>query len=251
LLRSGTVDPHHRLGRRTFLHPVVASIALFEEAIEGWKGAPQSVASHHHAHRGDEVGWFLEAGPVHPMLASTAMPSFGADHREGMKRLTHAAAHLAITIDGHHDDVVGGTVSLDSDGRPVLDYPIVERQWRAFRDAQKSMAQVAFAAGAKEVWTGHDPSLHLRSLDDVPRIDALPWAPCRVGVFSAHQMGGCGMSDDPAQGVVRSSDGRHHQVDNLHVMDGSLFPTAVGVNPQMSIYGLSHLLATRIAGTLS
>jgi choline dehydrogenase-like flavoprotein len=251
LLRSGTPDPHGRLGLRTFLHPVVASIALFPEPIEGWKGAPQSVASHHYAHRGDEVGWFLEAGPVHPMLASTAMPSFGTAHREGMKRLKFAAAHLAITIDGHHDDVVGGVVSLDGDGRPVLEYPIVERQWRAFRDAQKTMAHVAFAAGAREVWTGHDPSLHLQRLDDVPRIDDLPWGPCQVGVFSAHQMGGCGMSDDPRHGVARSRDGRHHHVENLYVMDGSLFPTSVGVNPQMSIYGLVHLLATRVATTIA
>lgn len=251
LLRSGTVDPHGRLGRRTFLHPVVASIAMFDHPIEGWRGAPQSVASHHHAHRGDEVGWFLEAGPIHPMLGATAMPGFGVEHQGGMKRLVNAAAHLAITIDGHHDDVVGGTVSLDRDGRPVLDYPIVERQWRGFRDAQKSMAQVAFAAGAKEVWTGHDPSLHLRSLDDVSQIDGLPWAPCRVGVFSAHQMGGCGMSDDSKQGVVRSEDGRHHQVDNLHVIDGSVFPTAVGVNPQLSIYGHAHLFSTRLLPSLA
>ena len=55
---------------------------------------------------------------------------------------------------------------------------------------------------------------------------------------------------DKKLGVVRAEDGRHHEVDNLHVIDGSLFPTSVGVNPQMSIYGLSHLLATRLAHTL-
>jgi len=250
LLRSGTPDDNGRLGKRTFVHPVIASMALFDTPIEGWRGAPQSVASHHFAHRSDEVGWFLEAGPVHPMLSSTAMPGFGAAHSGGMQRLANVAAHLAITIDGHHDDVPGGTVSVNGDGAPVLDYPIVERQWRAFRDAQKSMAQVGFAAGAKEVWTGHDPPLHMASLDDMARIDAMPWEPCRVGVFSAHQMGGCMMSDDKKLGVVRAEDGRHHQVDNLHVIDGSLFPTSVAVNPQMSIYGLSHLLATRLAQTL-
>lgn len=250
LLRSGTPDDNGRLGKRTFVHPVIASMSLFDTPIEGWRGAPQSVASHHFAHRGDEVGWFLEAGPVHPMLSATAMPGFGAAHSGGMQRLANIAAHLAITIDGHHDDVPGGTVSVNADGAPVLDYPIVERQWRAFRDAQKSMAQVGFAAGAKEVWTGHDPALHMASLDDMARIDAMPWEPCRVGVFSAHQMGGCMMSDDKKLGVVRAEDGRHHQVDNLHVIDGSLFPTSVAVNPQMSIYGLSHLLATRLAQTL-
>lgn len=250
LLRSGAPDPHGRLGVRTFLHPVVASMAVFDQPIEGWKGAPQSVASHHNAHRGDEVGWFLEAGPIHPMLASTAFPGFGAAHRDGMKILANVAGHLAITIDGHHDDVVGGTVGVTSSGAPVLDYPIVEKQWRAFRDAQKSMAQVGFAAGAKEVWTGHEPSLRMTSLDDMVHIDRQPWQPCRVGIFSAHQMGGCGLSDDAKGGVCRSEDARHHQLDNLHVIDGSLFPTSTGVNPQLSIYGLAHLYATRLAGLL-
>jgi len=251
LLRSNAPDPHGTLGRRTFLHPVVASVGVFKERIEGWRGAPQSVAGHHNAHRGEEVGWFLEAGPIHPMLASLALPGFGQDHARGMAQLANLAAHLAITIDGHHDDVVGGRVTVNGDGDPVLDYPIVERQWRAFRDAQKTMAQVAFAAGATEVWTGHDPTLILKSPDDLAKIDGLPWAPCKVGVFSAHQMGGCGMSDDPKLGVVRSQDGRHHQIDNLHVIDGSLFPTSVGVNPQLSIYGLAHLLSTRLLASLA
>jgi choline dehydrogenase-like flavoprotein len=54
------------------------------------------------------------------------------------------------------------------------------------------------------------------------------------------------MSDDPKRGVVRSTDLRHHGIDNLHVVDGSVFPTSLGVNPQLSIYGLARLAATRI-----
>jgi choline dehydrogenase-like flavoprotein len=60
-------------------------------------------------------------------------------------------------------------------------------------------------------------------------------------------MGGCAMGDDPARAVVRSEDLRHHKVKNLYVMDGSVFPTSLGVNPQESIYGLASLMATRLA----
>ena len=55
---------------------------------------------------------------------------------------------------------------------------------------------------------------------------------------------------DPKKGVVRSEDLRHHQIDNLHVVDGSVFPTSLGVNPQMSIYGLSHLISERLAAKM-
>jgi choline dehydrogenase-like flavoprotein len=42
--------------------------------------------------------------------------------------------------------------------------------------------------------------------------------------------------------VVRP-DGVHWQVENLSVHDGSLFPTSVGANPQLSIYGIVNRLA--------
>jgi choline dehydrogenase-like flavoprotein len=67
-------------------------------------------------------------------------------------------------------------------------------------------------------------------------------------VFTAHLMGGCRMGDDPKASVVRSADLRHHALQNLYVIDGSVFPTSLGVNPQESIYGLARLMATRLAG---
>jgi choline dehydrogenase-like flavoprotein len=250
LLRSGCPNENGRLGRRTFLHPVVGATGVHDARIEGWKGAPQSVASHHFAHRGDEVGFFLEVAPIHPLLAGTAVPGFGPAHHEVMAKLPHLSAPIALTIDGHHDDVEGGRLVLRPSGAPALEYPIVDRQWRAFREALKVMARVAFAAGAHTVLTGHEPALVLKSeggLDAIDRaIDAAPWRPGSVALFSAHQMGGCAMSDDRARGVVRSVDLRHHAVENLHVIDGSVFPTSLGVNPQVSIFALARLAASRM-----
>ena len=45
--------------------------------------------------------------------------------------------------------------------------------------------------------------------------------------------------------------GRHHQLANLHVLDGSLFPTSIGANPQLSIYGIVARLAAGLAATLA
>ncbi|MEO1480661.1 MAG: GMC family oxidoreductase [Myxococcota bacterium] len=250
LLRSGTPDPHGRIGRRTFLHPVIVSAAHYHEPIHGYHGAPQSVASHHFAHRGEEVGYFLEAAPIYPLLMATALPGFGPRHRELMQKLPNISAHIALAIDGHHEGEEGGTVSLLNSGRPQLDYVVSPKTWAAFREAQKSMAQIQLAASQKpvEILTLHTEPLVIRSERDIPRIDDMPYAPCRVGVFSAHQMGGCGLSDDPKLGVARSSDGKVHGVANLHVIDGSLFPTSCGVNPQLSIYGMAGLLSSRLAG---
>jgi choline dehydrogenase-like flavoprotein len=54
-------------------------------------------------------------------------------------------------------------------------------------------------------------------------------------VVSAHVMGGCALAG--AGAGRHRPDGRHWQLDNLTIHDGSLFPTSIGANPQLSIYG--------------
>ena len=61
-------------------------------------------------------------------------------------------------------------------------------------------------------------------------------------VGSAHVMGGCPMGNDPKKSVT-NVDGKFHHLDNLYIMDGSLFPTSIGANPQLSIYGLAYKLS--------
>ena len=110
------------------------------------------------------------------------------------------------------------------------------------------MARLQLAAGAREVWTLHETPVVIRSEADLPRIADAPFGPNRCTLFSAHQMGGAAMGEDPARSVVDSR-GRHHQIENLWIADGSIFPTALGVNPQLSIYAHAHLFATEIART--
>ena len=63
-------------------------------------------------------------------------------------------------------------------------------------------------------------------------------------------MGGCAMADAPEHGVVDDS-GRHFQISNLSIHDGSVFPTSIGANPQLSIYGLIARNATMLASALT
>jgi choline dehydrogenase-like flavoprotein len=52
-------------------------------------------------------------------------------------------------------------------------------------------------------------------------------------------MGGCPMGTNERTSIVDSRSLRHHGFDNLFVIDGSVYPTSLTVNPQMSIYGLA------------
>jgi choline dehydrogenase-like flavoprotein len=81
-------------------------------------------------------------------------------------------------------------------------------------------------------------------------IESLPMQPLLTKIGSAHVMGGCGLSSQESQGVTRP-DGVHWQIENLSIHDGSLFPTSIGANPQLSIYGMVNRLAQTLAKQLS
>jgi choline dehydrogenase-like flavoprotein len=243
LIRSGLGGG--MVGRRTFLHPVMGVFAHYKDPIEPYYGAPQSVASHAHADRGDEVGLFYEAAPMHPMLAAVATAGYGALHQQMMAKLPFMTAHVALAIDGFHPSEDGGTVTVRPSGAPLVDYVTPPRVREALREGLKWLTKINFAAGAYEVGIGELPLLLLRSDKDVSMLDRYDMG--RQPLFSAHVMGGCKMGDDPKTSVVRSKDLRHHTIENLHVVDGSVFPTSLGVNPQESIYGLARLISSRLS----
>ncbi len=113
------------------------------------------------------------------------------------------------------------------------------------------MAEIQFAAGAREVLPVHERAAPYASWAAAKAgIAALPLEPLLTRVVSAHVMGGCGMADAPRRGVVDAS-GRHFQIENLSVHDGSVFPTSLGVNPQLSIYALVARNATALAAELT
>jgi choline dehydrogenase-like flavoprotein len=62
-------------------------------------------------------------------------------------------------------------------------------------------------------------------------------------------MGGCAMGPDAATSVV-DLDLRHHTLKNLFVVDGSVFPTALGVNPSETIYGVAHMARDVVASAV-
>ena len=248
LLRSGIEDGP--VGKYTWLHPVVAMGAFYQQRVEGFYGAPQSVASHHFAHRSEGAGFFIEAAPVHPMLASIAMPGFGGPLRTRMGLLPNIAATLSLMIDGFDPAEKGGTVTLRGDGGPKLDYPFTDRAYECFRAGMKAMAQLHLANGAREVVSFHATPVHLTRASDLPRLDAAPIGPNLFAAFTAHQMGGCRMGADPSRSVV-NQELRHHVIENLYVIDGSVFPTSLGVNPMESIYGIASWASDHVRAALS
>jgi choline dehydrogenase-like flavoprotein len=155
---------------------------------------------------------------------------------------------VSSMADGLLEQEVGGTVALRDHGygRLKFSYPLEREDFEAFLFAQKLLARIQLAAGAKQVLSAHEEPVSLGSVDEIDRLDSAPWEKLRLKVFTAHQMGGCNMGADPARSVV-TPELRYRGLDNLFVVDGSVLPTALGVNPQETIFGLSHWGAAFVA----
>ncbi len=251
LLRSRVPDPYGTLGARTFLHPVLLSAATFTEAVNPFAGAPQSIYVDDYLWPSDgSLGFKLEVPPVHPLIAAVVMGDFGTRHQEFMAGLAHSHIILALVRDGFSPDSPGGRVVLDDHGDPRLDYPLNAAFWQAARRAWQAMAEIQFAAGASRVMPVH---LDARPMTErsaaAAQLARLPLKTGRARVVSAHVMGGCAMSPEPRNGVTRP-DGCHHHLEGLSVADGSLLPTSLGVNPQLTLYALAARLATGLAASL-
>ncbi|MFC6279746.1 MULTISPECIES: GMC family oxidoreductase [Polaromonas] len=254
LLRSGAPDPHGRLGERTFLHPVVMSSAVFEQKVEAWSGAPQSIYSDHFMDTqaiDGPMGYKLEAPPLHPVIFASTVPGMGQRQHDLLKSFPHNHTLLALLRDGFHEQAPGGKVRLRSDDSAVLDYALTDFVMDGGRRALLSMMEIQFAAGAQQVLPLHEMASPYTSWAEAREaVNRLPMKPMLTRVVSAHVMGGCGLAGTEAQGVTRP-DGVHWQLENLSIHDGSIFPTSIGANPQLSVYGTVNRLAQGLAKRLT
>ncbi len=140
---------------------------------------------------------------------------------------------------------------MRSDGAGVLDYRLNDYIRDGIRSSYLAMAECQLAAGAESVHPACSDARAYRSWSSARAgIASLKLRSPNVYINSTHPLGGCAMGGDPHTSVVRA-DGRHHHLQNLYVIDGSVFPTSLGVNPCESIYALAArnatLLAERIA----
>lgn len=254
LLRSDVPDPYNRVGKRSFIHPVNASVAQMPERVDPFYGAPQSIYSDEFNFRSGvdgEAGYKLEVPPLHPAMSAGVVPGHGDSQAENLAGLPWMQSIIALLRDGFHEESPGGTVSLRDDGSPMLDYPISDYLWKGLRNAFYTMAEIQFAAGAKRVRLMHlDSDWYSNWADAKAAIGGFSMEPHRVRLFTAHQMGGCTMGSRPEESVVNGF-GEHHQVSNLSVHDASIFPTSIGANPQLSVYALAARNSTRLAQRLN
>jgi choline dehydrogenase-like flavoprotein len=254
LLRSNAIDPFSKLGKRTFLHPTVISAAMMEHPVQANNGAPQTIYSNHYLQINPidgPIGFKIETPPLHPVMFSSILPGFAKKHRDLMRHFSKTHMQFALLRDGFNSASKGGQVRLNNDDSPVLDYKITPELWDAARRALIAMAELQHTAKPQFTLPIHEFANPAKNIDDaLKQIKSLEMKPLAMKVISTHVMGGCAMAGEEKWGVTQPN-GRHWQIENLSIHDGSLFPTSVGTNPQLSIYALTNKFSQELVFELT
>lgn len=244
LLKSGLANSSGQVGKNLTLHVTSAVFGLYDRVIYGAGGIPQSAMCDEFLNKNNDGGGFwIEAVPIYPALASLALPGFGARHRELMRKFPHLGASIVLIkeIDS------AGRVEVNDDGRPSISYDLGGRDLASLRQSLEIAARIHFAAGARSVMTLHSVPTRFSSVDEiVPKLASADWGTNEIGLYSAHPLGTCRMGSDPRNSVV-DSHCQTHDVKGLFVIDGSVTPTSLGVNPQVTILAIAEKSAEWIA----
>lgn len=213
LLRSGLGEKLPALGKRFSCHPQFMTYAYFEEPIDAHKGALQSVKSDDPRFR--RSGYKFENVYVPPIGTAMLIPGFGHKHHRAMRKYRHLAS-VEVCV----RDEPMGEIFLDSAQRLKVKKPLTLQDRARIREGTALIDELFEIAGAKEIIRGNQG-------------------------FGLHLMGGCVIGTDPLHSVV-NPDFEVHGFPSLLCADSSIFPSAPGINPSLTIMALSQMASEKM-----
>ncbi len=241
LLKSGLRHP--QIGRNLFLHPVAATGAFNNGDTLPWYGPMMSAIVTEFERLDGNYGVRLECPPLHPGLAAFALSwENGESFKTQMAQIRRLSVNIVLAR-----DKFGGRVTVGKrSGQPVIHYKLSDYDKKHLLRGLEETVRLHRVAGAEQVMVMHNQPVHYSPKTDkledcLAAIHRRKWRPNDFGLFSAHQMGTCRMGGNPDAPV--QPNGETREIRNLFVADGSLFPSASGVNPMLSIQALGYYVA--------
>lgn len=234
LRRSGVRSRH--LGRHFQGHPGMAIVGLFQQPVRLADGATQ----------GFEVDGFraehrvkLETLAIPPETFFAGLPGAGRGWLSLMAEYGHAAV-WALPMRSQGEGAIGSRWGIGS-----ISFQLDPHDLPNLRRGLRRAAELMFLAGAREVVCPIHGLPERLKPGDVGLIDEASDDAAAYPLAMSHLFGTARMSLQPESGVV-GPDFRVHGADNLYVVDSSVFPTNLGVNPQLAIMALARIAASRM-----
>lgn len=235
LLRRG-LGGH--IGRHLHVQPACWVGALFDEEVRGFDGVMQSW----HVDEWRSRGLFLEATFTPLPFGVHWLPGVGGEFR----RRAEAIGQLAV-IGVHLADRSEGRVRAGRDGTR-LSYRLTRDDARTLGFGIARAADILFAAGAREAYP-QLAGLTVMKPGEQARIET-GLRPAHLRLEAFHPMGSARMGGASAHSAT-DPDGQVRGLPGVYVADGSLLPTALGVNPMITIMAVARHVAAGLADRLA
>ncbi len=221
LLMNEIANSSGQVGKNFMAHTGLQIWGQFEEDIRPFKSIPGSLISEDY-HRPKEVdfagGYLLQSIGVMPVTYASQMARgrglWGDAFMQAMRGYNHTAG---INILGdclpYKENFVELSDEKDERGlpKPRIHFTSMENEKRLTFHANTIMREIWKEAGATDVWA----------------FDR-----------NAHIIGTCRMGNEADKSVV-NQECRSHDVPNLYIVDNSVFPSALSVNPALTIMAVS------------
>ncbi len=232
---NGLANGSGQLGRNLTIHPALAMFGVFDEDISGFNAIPQGYAIEEF----HDEGILFEGGSTPLELGMVTVPFAGPRLVELAERFDRIAM-FGFMI----EDTSTGRVR-SARGQPLITYMLNDHDVAKLKRGAEILARVFLAAGASSVV----PLIHgfdeLRNEADLGRLRVAQLAARDFEPTAYHPLGTARMGADPKRSVV-GPDFQAHDVPGLFITDGSVTPSSLAVNPQVTIMALATLAAERI-----
>lgn len=223
-------------GKGLHIHPGNAVVARCDHIVKMWSGATQGA-------------WFEDPSLPGVLPHTMSLPpgalllllgQAGLQAKTMMHQLKHYAGCLVMVSDKGE-----GTVGASSNGRAKIRYDFHPDDLKRIKKGMVLTAEVLLAGGAKELTAPvHEVGNHTtakslgRALEDRSIHDFI--------MYASHPMASCRMGVDPSTSVI-GPDAQAHALPGLYLADSSIFPTSLGVNPQLTTMTLATAIGQDLA----
>jgi choline dehydrogenase-like flavoprotein len=240
LKSAGVCTESEWLGKNLSIHPASKVMALFDEHIDMATGIPQGYAVDSFA----ADGIMFEGGSTPLDITAVGVPWVGRKFMRVMDQYRHLATFGLMIEDSSRGEVRPGP-----GGSPLIRYDLNRPDTDKITGAIATLAEIFLAAGARRVMPFLPSMQEITSQRDVDRLRTMRLSPGDIEVTAYHPLGTCRIGTDPRTSVL-GPDYETHEVKSLFVADGSAVPSALGVNPQLTIMAMALQAGERVDARL-